>query len=254
MRALARLGCCLFLPTALLLTTRPARALVTRSRGREDRRTALSLAAEGETLSNQRYSLLKAVSAGAALVYVFQPSLVSKRPTLPSMTSAGVVGDMLKQSIVAHLLESASRRGRLDGNTFKTLNLGTLLGALACILELFSPYDRAAFTPAAMSLSALIATIPVAQECGPPRFNFELRNPLSLAFAVSSKHVGMYDLMAFVGTVHYRIFYFADGAKRKYSRTTAQHCNVLITQWCCGSGTPAPVLNDLQNNLPVCAY
>ena len=106
-------------------------------------------------------------------MYVFQPSLVSKRPTLPSMTSAGVVGDMLKQSIVAHLIESAGRRGRLNGNTFKTLNLDTLLGALACILELFSPYGRAAFTPAAMSLSALIATIPVAHEYGPPRFNFE---------------------------------------------------------------------------------
>ena len=84
----------------------------------------------------------------------------------------------LAKSVVAYLLESDGRRGRLnDGNTFKTLNLGTLLGALACILELFSPYDRTAFTPAAMSLSALIATIPVAQEYGPPRFKSESKYP-----------------------------------------------------------------------------
>ena len=35
--------------------------------------------------------------------------------------------------------------------------------------------------------------------------------------------------MAFVGTVHYRIFYFADGARRKYSRTTAQHCTMYLS-------------------------
>lgn len=158
--------------------------------------TALMLSRDGQAAAKHPaggLAQLKVVSSLAAIFFALEPSLQTKQLILPSLPSTRLAGEMLRQSIIAQLLESAARRDRLGGNTFKILGLSTLTAALirgmSLILSSGSLSTQGAVVTAVVSLVALMASGPVMLGNGFPRFEFELKNPLSFVFLVFSLYI-----------------------------------------------------------------
>lgn len=154
------------------------------------RPAALSLAGDGQAAVKhpaRPLAQLKVVSAIASVFFFLQPSLQAKQLVMPSLSLTRLAGEMLRQSVIAQLLESAAQRDRLGGNTFKILGLSTLIAAFSRSVFLLSQGSLS--TPnmavsAVVSVFALVASLEVVRKNGLPRFDFEIKGPLSSAFLV----------------------------------------------------------------------
>ena len=130
----------------------------------------------------QRLRLLAVISAVLPL-----RDVLDRPATLLTATAP-----MLLFSQLAEMLKSAAARNRLEGNTFKIINLGLLLSSLATVaVHLMQTLTRNTdglidLIGSVLVLSqTLFACVPILREYGPPRMKLERNSALSSLFMVS---------------------------------------------------------------------
>ena len=111
------------------------------------------------------------------------------------LSRVSITAGLIPVLAAVNVLHSAANRDRLDGTTFKVINVALTVATVGCGIAEY--LNAAAFTPlglrpAFIALSALVSAL-IYRKHGVPKFKFDITNPLSAAYAAAS------GLMALTG-------------------------------------------------------
>jgi hypothetical protein len=149
-------------------------------------RSNLTLQNINESNIKSGYQILSKINACGAMYTLLTASVNANAPVLPSLNDVLKSIGFIQGYVIAILLESAAARSRLDGGTFKILNLAMIISSLAHVIPRMRAYrpDAIGFIITCLLLQSLLVGVPVLRVYGLPTIEVSCPDLLSTSFMV----------------------------------------------------------------------